>query len=64
MKKEFLFYTAIVFALLGFTLVGLGIGILFCKPCVGSMIGFGIGLTTSSLAIFRVFRRIDAYEKK
>lgn len=64
MKKEIIFYTAITFALLGFTLLGLGIGTIFCRPLVCSIIGFGTGLIISAFALFRVFRRIDAYEKK
>lgn len=61
MKKELIYYVAIVFALSGFTLLGLGLGIIFSRPCVGSIIGFGTGLIISSLTLFRVFRRIDAY---
>ena len=64
MKKETLFNWAIILLVVGPTLIGLGIGKLFGKECEGIIIGLGLGLTISALALLKIFRRRDAFEKK
>ena len=64
MKKEPLFYVAVIFTVVGLSLIGLGVGKIFDRPCIGTIIGLGIGLCATALTLFSVFRRIDAYEKK
>lgn len=64
MKREPLFYGAVVFTVVGFTLIGLGTGKVFNTPCEGAIIGVGVGLCVTALPLFNVFRRIDSYEKK
>ncbi|MBL7884241.1 MAG: hypothetical protein JNL69_09240 [Bacteroidia bacterium] len=64
MKKETLFYVAVIFTVIGLSLIGLGVGKIFNRPCVGTIIGLGIGLCATALILFRIFRRIDAFEKK
>jgi len=64
MKKEPLFYTGISFTIVGISLVGFGVGIIFNRPCVGTIIGLGTGLCATALILFRLLRRIDAFEKK
>ncbi len=64
MKKQPLFYTAIIFAIVGLTLIGFGVGKIFCRPCTGTIIGLGAGLCSTAIILFKTFRRIDAYEKK
>jgi len=34
------------------------------RPCVGTIIGLGTGLCATALILFRLLRRIDAFEKK
>jgi len=64
MKKERIFYSAIVFTIVGLSLIGLGVGKIFSRTCVGTTIGLGLGLAISALMLFKIFRRIDAFEKK
>ena len=64
MKNEKIFYSAVVFTILGLSLIGLGVGKVFNRPCVGTIIGLGLGLLTSALTLFKIFRRMDAFEKK
>jgi|GEM_PF-4792554 len=64
MKKENLFYSAIVFITVGFCLTGIGVGKLLDKSCIGAIIGLGIGLIASSLFIFKTVRRMDIYDRK
>lgn len=64
MKKETLFNLAIIFIIIGITLIGLGLGCIFNKTCEGLIIGFGLGLSFSALILLKIFRRRDAYEKK
>lgn len=64
MKKEPLFYVAVTFTVVGLSLIGLGVGRIFTRPYVGTIIGLGVGLCASALVLLRVFRRIDAFDKK
>jgi len=64
MKKETLFNWAIVFLVFGLSLIGLGVGKIFTRPCEGTIIGVGCGLTTSAFVLLKLFRRRDAFEKK
>ena len=64
MKKETLFYSAVIFLIIGLTLIGWGVGKLFNRPCEGITIGIGFGLSISALVLFKMFRRRDAFEKK
>jgi len=64
MKKETLFNSAIIFLLIGLSLIGWGIGIIFVSPCEGLIIGVGCGLTNSAIILLKLFRRRDAFEKK
>ena len=64
MKKEKLFNWAIVFLIVGLTLVGFGVGNLFGKLWEGIIIGNGLGLSVSALVLFKMFRRREAFEKK
>jgi hypothetical protein len=64
MKKESIFYLAIIFTIVGLFLTGLGVGKIFNKGCEGAIVGVGIGFTITALKLFNIFRRIDVYEKK
>lgn len=64
MKTENLFYLAIIFLILGMTLIGLGLGCLFQQICEGIIIGLGFGLTFTTFIILKIFRRREAYAKK
>ncbi|MBV6462520.1 MAG: hypothetical protein HJHJAOHD_02694 [Flavobacteriales bacterium] len=64
MKKEALFYIAIICTIAGLTLIGFGIGKIFCTPCTGTIIGLGVGLCATAIVLLKTFRRIDAYGKK
>jgi hypothetical protein len=64
MKKKSIFYFAIIFTIIGLSLVGLGVGKIFDRTCIGVIIGIGAGLSITALRLFRIFRRLDAYEKK
>lgn len=64
MKKETLFNWAVIFLIIGFTLIGWGVGKLFNRQCEGIIIGAGLGLSISALVLFKMFRRKDAFEKK
>ena len=63
MNKNNLFYASIILFILGLTLIGLGLGILFCKFWVGILIGLGIGMSVCALLILKTVRRLIAYEK-
>jgi len=63
LKKETLFKWGIALQIIGNTLVGYGIGKIFDNNCSGSIIGLGVGLTSSAMILFRVFRRLAAFEK-
>ncbi len=63
MKKENLFKWGIAILIIGNTLVGYGIGKIFDNNWSGSIIGLGIGLTSAAMILFRVFRRLTAFEK-
>ena len=63
MKNENLFKLGIALLIIGNTLVGLGIGKIFNNTCNGSIIGLGVGLTSAAMILFRVFRRLAAFEK-
>lgn len=64
MKKETIFIIAIISKIVGLCLIGIAIGHIFDRVCVGGLLGLGFGLTLVSFNLFRIFRRIDAYEKK
>lgn len=63
MTKSKLFKISSVTLILGFTLIGWGIGEIFEKHFTGILIGAGIGLTLFSSTIFRLIRRMDIYNK-
>lgn len=64
MKKQSLFNTAIIFTIIGLTLIGYGLGKIFCRPFSGAIIGLGAGLCSTAIILFKTYRRFDAYEKK
>ena len=64
MKKETLFNWAVIFLIVGLTLIGWGVGKLFNRHCEGIIIGVGFGLYISALVLLKMFRRKDAFEKK
>jgi Na+-driven multidrug efflux pump len=63
MKKETLFNWGIALLIIGSSLIGFGIGKIFDNGCNGSIIGLGVGLVLSSSVLFKVFRRLKAFEK-
>lgn len=63
MKKETQFNIAIVFVVIGITLIGWGIGRIFYYCTEGIIIGLGTGLFISAMKILQVFKRRDVYEK-
>lgn len=63
MNKDYLFYAGIILSILGLTLIGLGLGILFAKVWVGILIGLGFGMIISAILILKTVRRLIAYEK-
>lgn len=63
MKPENLFKWGIALLIIGNLLVGFGIGKVFGNSCNGLIIGLGVGLVLSSTVLFKVFRRLKAFEK-
>ncbi|MCX2573651.1 hypothetical protein [Pedobacter sandarakinus] len=63
MKKIRVFYLAIILTIVGFSLIGTGIGGIVDRSCIGLIIGLGSGFITTALILFKIFRRIDAFEK-
>lgn len=63
MKTENIFYSSLILLIIGLTLTGLGLGKLFNKNCEGLIIGFGIGITISSIKLIKLYRRKDVFEK-
>lgn len=64
MKKEILFKLAIIFLIIGLFTVGIGVGKIFERPCIGGIIGLGLGFIFTSIIFLRTVRRLGAYEKK
>jgi len=44
MNKNVLFYVAIVHNSIGFTLIGIGLGRIFCEHWTGVLLGLGTGM--------------------
>jgi len=63
MTKNRLFKISSISLILGFLLIGCGVGQLFQKGFIGSIIGIGIGLTLFSINGFRIMKRMDIYNK-
>lgn len=64
MDKIILFYIAIVLSIVGFTLLGIGIGKIFNEYWVGTLTGLGTGMLIAANLILKTVRRIIVYEKK
>lgn len=64
MHKTLLFYSAITLNIIGFTLLGIGIGEIFNECWIGVLIGLGIGMFITAILILKTVRRLIAYEKK
>jgi len=64
MDKTILFYVAIILGIIGFTLLGVGIGKIFNDYWAGTLIGLGTGMIITAIIILKTVRRIIAYEKK
>ncbi|WP_405371173.1 hypothetical protein [Nonlabens sp. Asnod2-A12] len=61
LKKEVFLYTGIISMNTGLILIGLGLGCSFNEPGIGVIIGIGIALTSTSIILFKLFRRFNAY---
>lgn len=64
MDKTVLFYIALIINTIGFTLIGIGVGIIFNECYIGTLIGLGMGMTITAIIILKTVRRLNAYEKK
>ncbi len=53
MKKNELFYMAIVINTIGFTLIGIGIGKYFNEFWVGTLVGLGIGMIITTIVLLK-----------
>lgn len=63
MTKDKLFKISSVSLILGFLSIGCGLGLLFEKGIIGSIIGIGVGLVSFSITVFRILKRMDIYNK-
>ncbi|MFT6369189.1 MAG: hypothetical protein ACJAWH_000264 [Maribacter sp.] len=63
MNKNELFYIAIAINTIGFTLIGLGIGIFFNQYWVGILVGLGIGMLITTSILLKTVGRLNGYEK-
>ncbi len=64
MNKNELLYTLIAINTIGFTLIGIGIGIgkFFNEYWVGTLLGLGIGMLITVIIILKTVRRLSAYD--
>ena len=63
MTKNRLFTISSITLILGFLLIGCGLGHLFQKHCIVSIIGAGVGLVLFAVNAFRTLKRMDIYNK-
>lgn len=64
MKRTILYYLGALFVLIGFSLLGWGVGKLFNKVVEGFIIGLGVGFSLNSLILLRTYRRLLSFEKE
>jgi hypothetical protein len=62
MNKKILFYIAIILNTIGFTLIGIGIGRIFCEHWTGVLLGLGTGMIINTILILRTVRRLNVYD--
>ncbi|MHA3788439.1 hypothetical protein ACX0HA_09540 [Flavobacterium hauense] len=63
MKRNKIYYLGTMFTIVGFCLLGCGIGNLFDSFGEGVLIGLGLGLVVTSLIFFKTYRRLLSFEK-
>jgi len=63
MTKAILYKISNIVLILGFLLIGLGVGILFQKGLIGLTLGIGVGFVLSSFNTLRIIKRMDIYNK-
>lgn len=63
-NSQKLFRCVIVLLILGFSLIGWGIGMIFPeKLYVGLIVGIGVGLVLASIVTFKVLQNMQIYKK-
>ena len=62
-NRQCLFYISCIAMIIGFSLLGLGIGLLITKFWESLIIGFAMGLLLVSCFAMRTYRRLQVYDK-
>jgi hypothetical protein len=64
MNKNELVYMAIALNIIGFTLVGIGIGNFFNEYWVGTLVGLGIGMIITTIVLLNADKKSNHYENR
>lgn len=63
-SRQSLFYICCAMLIMGFSALGLGIGLLTIKLWEGLIIGFGFGLIFVSLFLMHTYKRMQIFDKE